>query len=400
VRHAGGGGSRPKVVVVHNHYQQAGGEDQVFRAEVELLRAHAHDVVPYTIDNHSVADVGTVRLVKATFWNSSVYHQLRALFRAHGPDVVHFHNTFPLISPAAYYAARAEGVPVVQTLHNFRLLCPNALFFRQGRICEDCLGKAVPWPGVLHACYRDDRRATSVAAGMLSVHRAIGTWADRVSVYVTLSDFARGKFIAGGLPANRIVVKPNFLAPDPGVGDHAGNFALFVGRLSEEKGLGVLLDAWRQLRAPVALKIVGSGPLETAASSSRPEIEWLGRQPRERVLALMKDAAFLVLPSECYENFPSTLVEAFATGLPVIASAQGSLAELVHDRWTGRQFRTADPSDLAATVEWMVAHPEDRMAMGQRARDTFESRYGAEENYKRLMDIYRLAAERVRSATE
>jgi len=386
---------QPTVAVVHNRYQHTGGEDAAVAAESALLEARGHPVVRYTLDNRSIPDTGRVALARNTLWNDAAYRDLRRLFRDEAPRVAHFHNTFPLVSPAAYYAARDEGVPVVQTLHNFRLLCPNALLFRDGRVCEDCLGRPVPWPGVVHACYRGSRPATAAAAAMLGLHHALGTWRRTVHVYVTLTEFARLKFIEGGIPAERIVVKPNFLCADPGVGEHAGDFALFVGRLSAEKGVGTLLDAWRRLGGGYPLRIVGSGPLEATADRTTPGVEWLGQQPRERVLALMREAAFLVFPSECYEGLPMTLVEAFATGLPVVASGHGSMAEVVHDHRTGRHFAAGDAGDLAATVRWAVAHAGEMAAMGREARREFEARYTAGESYRRLGAIYALAAERM-----
>lgn len=384
---------RQNVIVVHNHYQRPGGEDQVVGAEVALLRSFGHETQLFTLDNSTIAQMGSLRLTRATFWNNDVYDTLRALFRKHAPLVAHFHNTFPLVSPAAYYAARDEGVPVVQTLHNFRLVCPNGLLFRDGHACEECVGRSVAWPGVVHGCYRGSRSTTAVTAAMIAWHRARGTWATAVDMYIALSQFSRGRFTEGGLPKDRIAVKPNFLARDPGAGDHAGGYGLFVGRLSPEKGLGVLLDAWSQLATPYPLKVVGSGPLEARMDECGPAIEWLGQQPTERVMMLMKDASFLVVPSECYENFPVTIVEAFATGLPVIASRTGSLAEIVRDHETGLHFRSGDSSDFAATIEWAVQHAPEMRTYGQNARLEFEQKFGPEQNYSLLRTIYGLAAE-------
>jgi glycosyltransferase involved in cell wall biosynthesis len=233
---------------------------------------------------------------------------------------------------------------------------------------------------------------------MIAWHRARGTWASAVDMYIALSQFSRGRFAEGGLPEDRIAVKPNFLVRDPGVGDHAGGYGLFVGRLSHEKGLDILLDAWPQLAAPYPLRVVGSGPLEARMQDCGPGIEWLGQQPTERVMALMKDASFLVLPSECYENFPVTIVEAFATGLPVIASRTGSLAEIVRDHETGLHFRSGDPSDLAAMIGWAVQHAPEMRHYGQSARGEFEQKFGPEENYAQLRAIYGLAAEHATAA--
>jgi len=233
---------------------------------------------------------------------------------------------------------------------------------------------------------------------MVAWHRARGTWASAVDMYIALSQFSRGRFTEGGLPKDRIAVKPNFLVRDPGVGDHAGGYGLFVGRLSHEKGLDILLDAWAQLAMPYPLRVVGSGPLEGRMKDCGPGIEWLGQQPTERVMALMKDASFLVLPSECYENFPVTIVEAFATGLPVIASRTGSLAEIVRDRETGLHFRSGDASDCAATIGWAVQHAPEMRTYGQSARLEFEQKFGPQQNYSQLRAIYGLAAEHAAAA--
>jgi glycosyltransferase involved in cell wall biosynthesis len=378
----------PRVLIVHNRYQQRGGEDEVFAAEQHLLQSRNHVVEQYVAHNDSITDGGRLRLTKNTIWNSTVYTDVRRILIRHRPDVVHFHNTFPLVSPAAYYAARAEGVPVVQTLHNYRLVCPNAILFRDGQVCEDCIGRTIPWPGVVHGCYRGSRLASAATAAMLSMHRLAGTWREAVDVYIALTNFARGKFVAGGIPASRITVKPNFLNHDPGVGDHLGGYALFVGRLTREKGVQTLLHAWAQLEGRVPLKIVGTGPLGALAEPQRHGIEWLGAQPHEQVLELMKHASFLVFPSEWYEGFPMTLVEAFATGLPVIAAARGSAAELIDDEETGYLFEPGNASALAARVEQALTYPDARARLGRQARAVFESKYTATTNYSQLITIY------------
>lgn len=379
------------MLLLHNHYQQPGGEDQVFAAEGELLEAHGHQVVRYTMHNDRADRMSSPSLARATIWNSAVYRDLRALIRRERPRVAHFHNTFPLISPAAYYAARAEGVPVIQTLHNYRLLCPDALFFRGGGVCEDCLGKAIPWPGAVHACYRGSYPASVATAAMLTLHRAAGTWTGAVDRYIALTAFARMKFIEGGLSGDRVTVKPNFLASDPGAGEGRGGYFLFVGRLSEEKGIRTMLDAWKQHRITSPLKVVGNGPMESevseAAKSTR-GIEHLGRQPKGRVLSMMKDARALIFPSLWYEGFPMVIVEAYAAGLPVIASDLGSMSSLVDHGRTGLRFMPADAEDLAAQVERATAYPEELRRMRAEARAEFEDSYTAQRNYRLLMEIY------------
>jgi glycosyltransferase involved in cell wall biosynthesis len=357
------------------------------------LEARGHRVLRYTVHNDQVAEMNRPALAKATVWNQVVYRELRGLIRRERPQVAHFHNTFPLISPAAYYAARAEGVPVVQTLHNYRLLCPNALFFREGRVCEDCLGKAFPWPGVAHACYRESRPASGTVAAMLFAHRTLGTWKGAVDLYVALTEFARRKFVEGGLPSEKIVVKPNFVDPDPGMGQGRGDYVLYVGRLSKEKGLDTLLAAREQFGEEVPLKLVGDGPLapQVAEAARRQKLEWLGQLPKDRVLGLMKEARALIFPSVWYEGFPMVIAEAYAVGLPVIASDLGSMSSLIDHRCTGLRFRPGDPGDLAAQVRWTVTHSELLDVMRQGARAKFEAEYAAERNHRLLLEIYEQA---------
>ncbi|HEX5701080.1 MAG TPA: glycosyltransferase family 4 protein [Rubrobacter sp.] len=386
-----------KILAVHNRYQLPGGEDQVFVDETALLEARDHRVVRYEVHNDQVERMNRLTLAKDTVWNTSAYRELGALIRRERPEVVHFHNTLPLVSPAGYYAARAEGVPVIQTLHNYRLLCPVALFFRDGRVCEDCMGKAVPWPGVVHECYRGSRAASGVIATMLTVHRVLRTWTEMVDVYIALTEFARKKFIEGGLPAGKIVVKPNFVAPDPGRGQGGGGYALFVGRLAPEKGTGTMLAAWERLGTRIPLKVVGDGPLRdrvVEAAARRSNVEWLGHRPVEEVHALMGKADMLVFPSEWYETFGRVAVEAFATGTPVIGANIGAVAELVEHGRTGLEFRPGDPEDLVTQVEWALSHPAELRRMRDEVRAEFEAKYTAERNYRALMEIYEAALER------
>ena len=384
-----------KILLVHNHYQQPGGEDAVFWAEVELLRNRGHEVITFVENNARLNGMNPMKAATNAIWSRESLVRLRTIIQEHRPDVAHFHNTFLMISPAAYYACKEAGVPVVQTLHNYRLICPGALLMRNGRVCEDCIGTAVPWPGVVHGCWRGSKAQTGVVAAMLAVHRLLGTWSDKVDLYIALTEFARQKFIEGGLPAEKIVVKPNFVHPDPGLGEHRGDFALFVGRLSQEKGVRTLLAAWRKLKG-IPLKIAGDGPLMEEVQGvivreGLDDVELLGRQSRAEVLKLMQQAQVLVFPSEWYEGFPMTLAEAFACGLPVVASRLGAMAEIVEDRRTGLLFEPGDAEDLAAKVEWAWSHPRKMAEMGREARQEYERKYTAERNYEMSMEIYRQA---------
>jgi glycosyltransferase involved in cell wall biosynthesis len=380
-----------KVLLCHNYYQQRGGEDESFAAEANLLESRGHAVLRYTLHNDAIDGMSRLDLARKTLFNREVYAELRRLIRSERPDVVHCTNTFPLVSPAACYAARAEGVPVVQALRNYRLLCPNALLLRDGRVCEDCLGKSVPWPAVVHGCYRDSRAASAVVAGMLAAHKAARSWQRMVSLFFTLTEFARRKLVQGGLPAGRVVVKPNFVDDDPGVGDGAGGEVVFVGRLSPEKGIDTLLSAWQQVRGPVVLKVVGDGPLVDrvqAAAAQDPRIQWLGRIAQPQVLKLLGGAACLVMPSVWYETFGRTIIEAFARGTPAVVSRLGAMAELVDDGRTGLHFQAGDAADLAARVQALLADKGRLALMRRQARAEFEAKYTADINYGLLRDLY------------
>ena len=383
-----------KILVCHNYYQQPGGEDQVFSDECWLLQSHGHQVVRFTQHNDSLTGIGRWAMLRKTVWNKEVEGELLEVIRRERPQIMHCHNTFPLLSPAVYYAARRENVAVVQTLHNFRLLCPAATLLRDGQVCEKCVGKRFAWPAIQHACYRNSRPATAAVTAMLSSHHARKTWTGAVDRYIALTDFSRQKFIEGGLPAGRISVKPNFVQPDPGMGRGNGNYAVFAGRLAPEKGIETLLDAWSQMPQQIALRIVGDGPLaplvEQAARNDT-RIEWLGQRPLNEAVSIVGDAAMLVMPSVWYETFGRTIVEAFATGTPVIASRMGAMQELVDEPRTGLLFKPADPADLAAKVRWLWDRPDRRKQMCQAARDEYEQRYTAQSNYLRLMEIYREA---------
>lgn len=378
-----------RILIAHNAYQLRGGEDTVVEAETALLRRQGHSVARYSRHNDEIAAQSPVYLALQTQWSGRTVDELGGMIRSFLPDVIHVHNTFPLISPSLYWAAARAGVPVVQTLHNFRLLCPQAMFLRDGQVCEDCLGR-LPWRGAVRGCYRGSKPQSGVLAGMLTLHRALGTYARKISRYIALNDFCRDKFIAGGLPAERVAVKPNFVDfPEPSSREGRSDF-LFVGRLSAEKGVEVLGRAMRRLGAVARLRVAGDGP-ERGRLEGLAEVEILGALAGDAVRVEMTRARVLLLPSIWYENFPRTLVEAFACGLPVIASRLGALAELVRDGETGLLFEPGDAEDLAAKMRWAQANPEAMQRMGVAARAEYEVKYTPEINYRQLMAIYEAA---------
>lgn len=382
-----------KILVVHNLYQQPGGEDRVVADEIRMLGDAGHTVVEYSAHNDDVEHLTQLRLAARAVWSRSSYDALGRVIESSRPDVMHVHNTLPLISPSAYYAASKRGVAVVQTLHNFRLLCPNALLFRDGAACEDCLGRAVPWPALQHGCYRGSRAATGAVVAMLAVHRAAGTFANKVDAYIAPSEFVKRKFVENGFPEKRVLVKPHVVYPDRGIGNGSGGYALFVGRLSAEKGLQTLLAAWRQLRGDIPLLVVGDGPLAPLVIDAAREegIVWLGRRPVDQVHDLLARARFLVLPSECYETFGRVAAEAFAAGTPVIAADGGSMREMVSHERTGLLFEQGSADDLARQVRFLVRQPALVRDMRLNARAEYEARYGAAANVRELLTVYRRA---------
>lgn len=387
-------GACMRVLMVHSRYQIRGGEDECFEAEQRLLRDAGVEVETYEDDNSRVEARGQVGTALDTLWSQRTYRAIRARLKDRTCDVVHVHNYLPLISPAAYHAAQAEGAAVVQTLHNYRLMCPSGIFYRDGHVCEDCLGKRFAWPGVVHACYRQSRAGTAAIAAMLAGHGLLGTWRNKIDVYVALNEFMRRKHVEGGLPADKIVVKPNFVSHDPGLGDGSGGFALFVARLNKEKGVGTLLEAWQRLGARIPLKILGDGPMSEVvkeAAARIPGIEYLGRRPLAEFYELLGQARFFIFTSTWYEGFPRTIIECYARGVPLVASDIGPIAEVVAEGRTGVHFRPGDTADLVAKVEGLLDRPGLLDAMRGNARREFETKYTAEANRGQLLAVYERA---------
>jgi glycosyltransferase involved in cell wall biosynthesis len=384
--------SAPTVLQVHNYYEHPGGEDQVVRAERALLRQHGHRVEGFEAHHDDLRSLGKLALARKAIWNRDSYDRVRASIRSSHANVVHVHNTVPLISPSVYDAARAEGAAVVQTLHNYRLLCPSGDFLRDGQVCRACLGRSVAWPSVVHACYRGDRAASAVLTTMLAIQRARGTIDRKVDAYVVMTEFARRLFVDAGFPEDRVVVKPHFVDPDPGPGDGRGGYALFVGRLAPEKGIEVLLRAWERLGRTLPLKILGDGPLAPVvaeAATRIPGVEWLGHGDRARVLAAMGEAAVVVAPSIWYETFGLVVIEALSRGTPVVVSSIGAIAELVDHGRTGRLALPGDADDLADQVEALVSDAARLEDMRHAARAAYLATYTGPANYARLLDVYR-----------
>ncbi len=391
-----------KLLLVHNYYQQPGGEDTVFKLEAAMLQRAGNEVFTYQRSNSEILKMGLLeklaipaKMVWA--WDSS--KAMRALLERIRPDLVHFHNTFVLISPAAFSTCKNMGIPVVLSLHNPRLLCPASSFFRQGSACDQCLGKTIAWPGIFHRCYRESHTQTAMVAAMLAAHRLLRTWENQVDRYIVFSEFYKEKFIRGGLPANKVSIKPHFVHPDPGPksGDNGG-YALFVGRLDPEKGVRTLLGAWKSL-TDIPLKIRGDGQLMNEVNdhinSGGRSVEIVGRLSENDLFELFKGASFLIWPSEgYYECFGLVAIQAFACALPVIASRTGVMTEIVKNGDTGLHFTAGDSNDLADKVRWAWENRPLMSEMGRNGRVAFEEIYNEKNNCEKLLDIYKLTMQR------
>lgn len=384
-----------KILQVHNAYQHIGGEEMVVAAEKDLLTEHGHDVKQWIVENSDLADInpiGKASVALGSIWSNSSYKKAKKIIKAFQPDVVHVHNTIPQISPSIYTACQALKVPVIHSIHNYKLICPGAYLYRDNGTCEDCIGKFIPTSGLVHGCYRNSRLQTLIATLGLVANKLRGTFSKDVDMYIALTRFARQKFIEGGLPPEKIAIKPNFVASDIQPGQHKGNYALFVGKLVQYKGIETILRAWDYINEEIPIKIVGQGPLEVLLKSNLPKnVEYLGRLPREEVLALMQNAKMLVFPSEWYEGFPMTIVEAFATATPVIAAKCGASGEIVRDGKSGWHFTPQDHLDLARVVQSAWSDPEELDRRGGQARKQYDDNYSSEQNYKMLMSIYETA---------
>jgi glycosyltransferase involved in cell wall biosynthesis len=384
-----------RILLAFNYYQKPGGEDIVFDLEKKILQQAGHHIVPYTESNKRIDAMTWFSASRQTIWSSHSYRAIRQLINDEKPDIAYFHNTFLLISPSAYYACQDSGIPVVQTIQNYRLLCPAANFLRNDRICQDCLGKTPPWPAILHKCYRNSRLQTSVVSAMLTIHRWRRTWQEQVDFYIPPTDFLRMELAKGGIPVEKIIVKPNFQYPDIPQQETNGDSALFVGRFSQEKGVRFLTQAWRLLK-DIPIRLAGAGPLLDEITRlidihEIPHLDLLGWRSHEEVLNLIRGARFLIVPSLCFEGFPLIMIEAFACGVPVIASRLGAMSEIVDDHSTGLLFTAGDELDLAEKVRWAWTHPEQMVKMGKEARREYEKKYTAKRNYEILMDIYERA---------
>lgn len=389
-----------KVLFIHNFYKtdSPSGEDYVASLEKTILNQYGIIKDFYEMHNDDIVDSSffdRVKLALNYVWSDETYNKILKKTYGRSFDVAHIHSLHPQISPSVYSACQDAKIPVVHTLHNYRYLCPGALLQRNNKTCELCIGR-MPYFSLFFKCYRNSFSATSAVASMIAYNRFIRTFDKLVNRYIVLTNFAKSRFVAGGFSADKIEVKPNFLPNPPLVSTDRQGYAIFVGRLSQEKGVQTLLHAWRNIHG-FHLKIAGEGPLrpelELLSASLKLDVEFLGTVSSQQVLKLVGEAMFQIVPSEWYEGFPMVILEAYACGTPVIASRIGSLEEVVLNGKTGFHFEPGDPNDLARMVLKFQANPELARSMGETAREEFDKKYTAERNFSMLMDIYARARE-------
>ena len=382
-----------KILMVHNYYQQRGGEDAVFDREVAMLESHGHTVKQLTFHNHQI------RGPFASWWaglsslfSIPAFFQTWKAIRQFHPDLLHAHNLFPLASPSILLAAKIRKVPVIVTLHNYRLICANAVLFRDGAGCQQCVKQRWPLAGILQGCYRNSRLQSAALVWMTSLHRQLGTWTHAVDRYITLSPAQREIILqsALGVPSEKLAIKPNFTnSPPPPSTQTTPAYFLFIGRLSVEKGVEPLLAAFKQSTLP--LKIMGTGPMESTvqeAVSKSPNIEYLGFQDKATVSEMLHQAIALIFPSVCPETFGLSIIEAFAAQVPVIASNLGGPSNLVIHQENGLLVEPGLASALRAAAETLHSDTALRQQLAESAYRSFQAHYTDRRNYETLMDIY------------
>jgi glycosyltransferase involved in cell wall biosynthesis len=395
-----------KILCVHNYYGSCSpsGENTVFNSEIQLLREHGHQVIEYVRHSDEIRQMGGVGSLIGGLsvpWNHFTLQNVRELIAKEKPHVMHVHNTFPLISPSIFYATRGTKTSTILTLHNYRLFCANAILLRQNKQCTICLEKNNVTSALKHGCYRDSRLATMPLALSTVLHRKLKTWQKQVDAFIALTEFQRGMMLKAGLAEEKVFVKPHFYSDPPAPREISAreNKAIYIGRLGPEKGVGLLLDVWKIWGndAPY-LEIIGSGLEEEKLQRRSVElglqhkIHFLGQLSFQQTQTYLQRAKVLLLPSLCFEGFPMVIREAFALGVPVIASRLGSMACLIDDAKNGFLFETGDAHDLLHMLKKGWLDQDNLAKMGENARGTFESQYTANANYNKLMRIYQAAS--------
>ena len=384
-----------KVLIIHNYHRDRGGEARALEEQREALESKGHEVCLYTRDNWEISDSRIKQFRELginMFFSVKTYKEVLNLVQNFCPDVVHIHNIFPLLSPSVYYAVKKFNIPLVQTLHNYRMGCPNGLFLdSQGEVCEKCLSG-----NFFHAVWRKcvhGRLTQSLALSLcLSIHRMAQTF-DKADVFLCPSHFLAQKMIRAGIPKKKIRVKPHFIDTQMLCPSHTYEpYAVYMGRLSREKGIYTLLRVFKK-RKDIGLKIIGKGPLLSEVKSfilknNLSHIECLGYIPSEERFEKVRKAAFMVFPCLCRENFPYVLIESLALGVPVIASHTGGVSEIIEDSQNGFLFSPGSEKEINVHMESLLNDPLLLQRMRKKARKKAERCFSRNKGYQELLNIY------------
>lgn len=387
-----------KILIIHTHYLEIGGEDQVVSSEVSLLKEHGHEVIIYEKTNEYIENLSFLKkflyILFDLNFSRTVYREIKEIIKKENPDIAHIHNIFYCVTPSVYFALKEEGIPIVQSLHNYRLFCLRGTFYNKGEVCEKCRDKML-FKGVLERCWRNSLFSSFFLAKIL--HNK--TFLKNIDSFIVTSNFSKNKFIELGLDPSKLHLKTNFLSSNFEENIEDKKYALFLGRLVDYKGVETLMKAFGGHPA-LKLKIIGDGPLRERMedfSQKHENVEWLGRVKREKVIEAIKNCSFLVFPSECYENMPLVIMESFVFSKPVLASNLGAIKEFVIDGINGILFNPGDPDDLARRASYLFSHDQELLQMGRNARQSFKDRFTRESNYEKLIAIYTKTIEMSRS---
>lgn len=384
---------KEKVLIVHNYYKIPGGEDTVVENEKKMLEDNEHEVILYSRNNSELEGMGILKKLLmpfSTIFNIKTYIDIKRIIKEKSIDIVHVHNTLNLISPSVYYASLKCKVPVVQTIHNFRLLCPAATFYRDGHICEECINKGLN-SAIKYSCYRNNRIHTLGCVLTLKIHRFIGIY--KKINYICLTDFNKKKLMMLDkfIDKNRIYVKPNFVERkgNDSINKKRKNQFVFVGRLDPLKGIDILLKAWKKVNYGVGnLVICGTGPMsewcdEFIKANKLENVELLGFIENNLVRKIISESKALILPTQWYEGFPMTIVEAYSEGTPVIGSDIGNTGSLILNELTGMKFKSNSIEELTSIIDSF-----DKVKDKFNVFDFYTKNYNYHENYNILRKIY------------
>jgi len=379
-----------KVLIIHNHYLEKGGEDEAVSAEISLLKEHGQEVILYEKSNENISKLPFLKkfffILNELNFSKAVYNEIKGIAKKEKPDIAHIHNIFICISPSVYLALKKENVPIVQTLHNYRFFCLRGTFFKNGKICEKCKNRQFI-NAIVGKCWRG-----SLLLSLLLVKVLVKgpSFFRDIDSFITLSNFSKNKFIELGLEGKRIYLKPNLLITARQAEVHDLNYALFIGRLVDYKGIETLMGAFKT-SSSFSLKIVGDGPLRKKVDefcSLRKNVEWLGTLGKDSIFELIRNSSFIIFPSQCYENMPMVIIESFAFSKPVVASNLGAVREFVIDEVNGILFEAGNAEDLAAKISYLFSHQKEREELGKNANKFYKEKFDKENNYRTLMNIY------------